>query len=72
MLSRKILKICSLARKGAKQRAVAEEIKSIKKKPSPFPRDSRRDVWRVSQVLARSHPLQAQGCKSVDSFQRLH
>jgi hypothetical protein len=46
-----------------KESVVGEEIKAIKMKPSTLSWDNRKDTLRVSQELARPHPLLAPGYK---------
>jgi hypothetical protein len=50
---------------------VAVKISAIEKKPSTLHCDNRKDALRTSQELTRPYPLQAQGCTSLNSFERL-
>jgi hypothetical protein len=56
---------------GAKEVMVSEEISTIKKKPSTFYQDNRKDALRASQELAKPHRLQAQGYERTNAFERL-
>lgn len=48
-----------------------KNIGTMEKKPSILHQGNRKDAFRASQEMIRSYPLQPQGCKRRNSFERL-